>query len=185
MAGQEQIRPTRRGGRGRGRRGRRRAGERAQGTDRQRGRRPAQMRSTACWSPMPRSSSRVSCKRAGSDGCRRGQVAGLPVGRLLLLHRVRRAHAPELLPARRPLPPASHRCAARHDDRRPDLCRRPDHGRRPPGHDGQPDRQPRYGEGLCADEFSVVGIAGTLGWPSSWSSSSRSSWSITKRSRAR
>jgi proteasome beta subunit len=35
------------------------------------------------------------------------------------------------------------------------------------------------------DDFSAVGIAGTAGWRSSWCACSRSSWSTTRRSRAR
>ena len=59
------------------------------------------------------------------------------------------AHAPHLLPSRRPLPAGgSARGAARHDDRLGHLRRRRGDGRRPPGHDGQHHRQPRHGEGL-------------------------------------
>ena len=97
------------------------------------------------------------------------------------------AHAPQLLPA-------VARCPGRRRPRRrtarrsspSTLRRRRRHGRRPAGHDGQHDRQPRHREGLPRRRLLRASASPARpASPSRWSGCSRSSSSTTRRSRAR
>ena len=75
---------------------------------------------------------------------------GLPAGRHVLVHRLRRARSrPTCCPAPgRPRAALGRAGPARHHDRRRDLPGRCGRRRRPPGHDGQHDRPARHREGL-------------------------------------
>ena len=110
-------------------------------------------RSTASWSPTRRSSSglRPEGRPVTTGDPDAGQAARrIPLGRVVARSPSSSARTPRSCCRRGgALPPGQHaRGAARHDHRHRDVRRRRRHGRRPPGHDGQPHRQPRDREGL-------------------------------------